>query len=242
MTNATLARQTYTRLRELIARGELPPGTRLVNRTLAAQLGVSMTPLREAINRLATEGLLTYVAGAGASVRRLDRQELAELYELRLMFEPEAAAFSAERATPDDLDELDDICRDWDALLDELEAQGDSFQPDHYHRWLEGEMHFHRVLVRATRNRWLAKVVDELQVSTRVFNAHRGRMDLLTPQLARETVATKRTLLRAMRERDADLARALSRGLILKGRASVLSRFEQMNSEASAVTGRIQEP
>ena len=66
----TLAEKSYDYIREKLSRGELPPGKRLVNRTLADEIGVSVIPVREAIHRLATEGLVEHVPGSGAFVRK----------------------------------------------------------------------------------------------------------------------------------------------------------------------------
>ena len=90
----------------MLTRGDLAPGTRLVNRSLAKELGISFTPLREAINQLASEGLVEYVPGGGAFVRRLDRHQLAQLYDLREALEPFAAAEAAKHITEHELEEL----------------------------------------------------------------------------------------------------------------------------------------
>jgi DNA-binding GntR family transcriptional regulator len=213
----------------MIVGGDLAPGTRLVNRTLAASLGLSMTPLREAINRLASEGLVTNVPGAGASVRRLDRQELAELYELRLMFEPDAAALAAERALPSDVEELESVCRGWEDIVSR-NAAAPLLSAQEFSRWLEGELRFHRILVRSTRNRWLEKWVDQMQLATRVFNAHRGHEDLLSPADARRTIRDKRALVRSIRQRQPEAARRLVRDLILRGQERVLVHYDRENA------------
>ena len=80
---ATLCEKAYQHVRVLLTRGELPPGQKLVTRNLANDIGVSLAPVREALSRLATEGLVEHVPGAGVFVRKLDRQDLEELYILR---------------------------------------------------------------------------------------------------------------------------------------------------------------
>ena len=79
----SLAEISYAYIRERLASGEFPPGKQLVNRTLAEEIGVSVIPVREAINRLSSEGLVDHVPGAGAYVRKANRQDLNNLYVLR---------------------------------------------------------------------------------------------------------------------------------------------------------------
>ena len=76
---SSLADETYHAIRKRVAAGDWPPGMRLVNRKLGVELGVSMVPVREALNRLASEGLVEHVPGAGAFVRRLDRKRVRSL-------------------------------------------------------------------------------------------------------------------------------------------------------------------
>jgi DNA-binding FadR family transcriptional regulator len=77
MSTASLSEKAYQHIRQQVFAGALAPGDRLVNRTLAKQLGTSFIPVREAISRLASEGLVQQVAGAGAFVRTFDRQEIS---------------------------------------------------------------------------------------------------------------------------------------------------------------------
>ena len=91
----TLSEKTYRNLRGKLLAGELKAGAQLVNRTLAQAMNVSLAPVREAIQRLATEGLVEHVPGAGAFVRKSSPQDLEELYVLREAVESCAAAEAA---------------------------------------------------------------------------------------------------------------------------------------------------
>lgn len=86
-------------LRRAIVSGELPGGTRLVQSELAAQLGVSTTPIREAFRDLVAEGLLEFDRYRGAVVHRPTAGELSEIYDMRLALEPLAIRLAAERIT-----------------------------------------------------------------------------------------------------------------------------------------------
>lgn len=86
-------------LREAIISGRLAPGTRLSEQQIGERFGVSRTPVREAINQLEREGLLTTVARAGVYVRRLDARDVAEIYETREALEVQAVRLASRRLT-----------------------------------------------------------------------------------------------------------------------------------------------
>lgn len=90
----------------MVLEGQLMPGERLNEVVLAERLGISRGPLREAIQRLASEGLLSVVPHKGSYVRTLSAAELRDLYELRIAIETYAVRLAVRRATPPDLEEL----------------------------------------------------------------------------------------------------------------------------------------
>ncbi|MGI5208428.1 FadR/GntR family transcriptional regulator [Spirillospora sp. CA-108201] len=123
-----LVEQAAQRLRDQIAAGAWPVGTRLPGETtLAAELGVGRSTVREALRALAGAGLVQARQGAGVFVTatepaedwpaRLRRASVADVYEIRAMLEVRAAELAAERRTPDDLADLDRALADRDAAL-----------------------------------------------------------------------------------------------------------------------------
>jgi DNA-binding GntR family transcriptional regulator len=96
-------------VRELILRGELPAGARLGEAELAERLGVSRTPVREALTRLAAEGLVDIVPNRGARVSSWSTTELEGVFDLRSVLEPRITALAVPRAEPTDLAVLDDL-------------------------------------------------------------------------------------------------------------------------------------
>ena len=95
----------YESLRAKIPSGELPPGTALIQANLAKDLGVSMTPVREALRNLATEGLVTMSTHRGATVTQLDIDDAKEIYRIRLQLEPSAVSMAVLQADSDLLTE-----------------------------------------------------------------------------------------------------------------------------------------
>ncbi|MCF7849436.1 MAG: GntR family transcriptional regulator, partial [Kiritimatiellales bacterium] len=102
----THAKRAYDHLRTKLLSGEFSPGSRILYGPLGKELGISATPVREAIGQLANEGFVELVPQLGAVVRRVSRDELVELYEMREALEPYAAARAAERINAGRLDEL----------------------------------------------------------------------------------------------------------------------------------------
>jgi DNA-binding GntR family transcriptional regulator len=224
----TLGHRAYLELREKLACGEFPPGSKLVNRTVSQLIGMSMTPVREAMARLASEGLIKHVPGGGAFVREINRREYAQLYDLRAVLEPFAAAQAAMHISIYELQEMRAICKDSRAIRDEIREAGQRHAtPPQMARWLRNEKRFHELLVRASRNPWLEKIVGDLQLLAFGFNPQRGMIDFLTVGVAQAACRDHARLLKALRARDAELASRLMKRHILIGRKRVLDFLDR---------------
>lgn len=106
---ATTSGRTVDTLRELILKGEFPAGSRLGEVELAARLGVSRTPVREALTRLAAEGLVELVPNRGARVSRWTVAELEGVFDLRTSLEPRLTALAVGNASDADVKELEEL-------------------------------------------------------------------------------------------------------------------------------------
>lgn len=102
----TKSETAYQTLRDRILRGDLPPGRVLQQRELAADLGISTTPLREALRRLMTEGLVDLDSHRDARITDLRAEQARDLLELRMALDPLAAALAAKRRTTEDLAQM----------------------------------------------------------------------------------------------------------------------------------------
>ncbi len=147
----------YSALKHRILTCTLAPGQRLMEKDLSVELGVSRTPLREALNRLALENLVFLTPYRGYAVTPVHVDDIRNLSELRLIVESEASALAAARATPDEVAQLKSL-----APLDY--RPGDRVT---YIKYLRMNSAFHQALVRCTHNERLvsvaASVLDQIQ-------------------------------------------------------------------------------
>ncbi|MFP5370759.1 MAG: GntR family transcriptional regulator [Actinomycetes bacterium] len=141
----------YAELRARILRGDLLPGSRLAQHDLAAQLGMSLTPLREAIRRLSSEGLVDLDTHRDARVAAMNATEARQLFEVRLSLDPTAAELAARRRTESD---LTDLRRAAARLLPVTRARGE--------KALGAHRAFHRALYAASHNDVLVRLLDDL--------------------------------------------------------------------------------
>lgn len=137
--DGTQITRTMVALREKITRGEIAPGERVTEVELAEQLQVSRTPVREAIRRLAGEGLLEYVPNFGTVVPRWSDSDVQEVFDVRALLEGYAASLAAERASAIDISELREMCTGMRAIEgDDAENRWDDYalRNNAFHRQL----------------------------------------------------------------------------------------------------------
>jgi len=124
-TSVSLADQAYAAIREEILRGQLRPGMALSRRRLARELGMSVVPVTEALQRLEGHGLVESRPRAGTRVRVPTEKDVRELYDLREALESQSARLFAERATADQCLELREMADHVDVLFGRLAAGGE---------------------------------------------------------------------------------------------------------------------
>lgn len=105
----SLASRAYAALKRDIIRCEIPPGDLILEAWLAERYGMSKTPIRQAIGRLETEGLVSVVPRKGTFVKAVNDADVRDNFRLRLLLEPEAAVLASKRATPADIARLEEL-------------------------------------------------------------------------------------------------------------------------------------
>lgn len=181
------SQRAYRHLRQKLLDGSVPPGSRLSYGSIGREIGVSATPVREAVGQLASEGFVELVPQLGAIVRTLTREEAVELYELREALEGFAVQRAAASIAPRQSAELEANLAASAALVAKVRRSGKKSAA----RSIAAPFHaldlaFHMILLEAAGNRRMLKVVGDSHILTRIFQAdrHSFRLDILETTLA----------------------------------------------------------
>lgn len=188
----TLSDKVEAILREQIIGGDRAPGDRLNEVEIAAELAVSRGPLREAMQRLASDGLVRIESHRGAFVRVLDADEVRALFEVRVSLERTAAALAAERAGDDEIAELR-------GLIASSRGAVEGAAEPHYPERLD----LHDLIVRCTRNPALIRYLRLVNQELKLVRARSGFQTMRAPEALDEHVR----IVDAIEARDPDAAR-----------------------------------
>jgi DNA-binding GntR family transcriptional regulator len=193
MRPTALPDHVYAVLKQKILSCTLPPNERLTERRLCAELQVSRTPLREALNRLSHEELVSFQPHAGYRVAGISLAGFKNLIELRSIVEPQAAALAAERATPADIA----------ALRAQATLQHDPNEERSFVQYCQANSRFHLLVVRGARNPMLENIVmSALDMYQRPTYLRIGRqMDPSNPSSKHHAIVD------AIEQHDAEAAR-----------------------------------
>lgn len=230
-----LRQQAYDRIRELLRSGDLPPGARVSSLGLSRRLGISRTPVREALSKLCADGVMREVPGFGVLVHLPDERELSELYGMREVLECYAAREAAERISPEELARLEELVLQWLAIARHLRDSGSpTLDARLQDRWIKIDEKFHETVLSAARNQLLYKTVSDMRLMAQTLEARPpdgGPAIALGP--AARTIRDHMKLLRALRARDADSAENAMRQQLRMGRERHLAEMRRRQSKAS---------
>jgi DNA-binding GntR family transcriptional regulator len=205
---STYSNQSAAVLRDMILTGQLRAGERINEVATATALGISRAPLREAIQTLANEGLITAIPNRGAFVRSFSEDELADLYELRIALELRALALANERASLADLRELD-------AMLTETGDRMDT-EPAY-----PEELDFHRRLIALSRSAEIEVAAHSVNQRIRLARLRSGHQ----PRRAREAFGEHRQIVAMLGAHDLAQATELLTQHLKDSLASALALF-----------------
>lgn len=206
---AALVTEVYNAILDRITLLQIPPGARITVDSLARELGVSQTPIREAISRLEAEGLVlkTHLVGPHAAPQ-LDRAQVKQLFELRLLIEPAGAAMAAAHAGDRDRAVLQGLHEEMVGLRDKpLPAYGEFARKD---------AEFHAVIAAASGNAFLADALGKLHTHVHIFRL------VFNTRVTSEAIDEHEDLLSALMRGDAAASEQAMRVHILASRARIL--------------------
>lgn len=186
----------FETLRDAIINQTLEPGERLMEIQLAEEMGVSRTPVREAIRKLELEGLVIMVPRKGAYVAGISVKDIHEVFEVRAALEGLAASLAAQRITDEELDEMERSL-----FVESGEIDGNNLRSI-----VEIDTTFHDLLYKAARNEKLLQMVNNLQEQLQRFRS----ASLARPGRSKTALDEHRKILEALALRDAKLAQDLA--------------------------------
>jgi DNA-binding GntR family transcriptional regulator len=205
----------------LILSGELPAGSRVNENAVALRLGVSRGPVREACRALAELGLLDLIPNRGVFVRRLDRHDVEEVYDLRAGLTGLAGSLLAARVTDAEIDRLRAL----------VEAMDESAATDDFRTFYPVNLEFHDIILQLTGNRRLIKNYRALIKEFQLFRTH----GLVQPNALRESNQEHHAILDALQRRDSAAAYDTSYRHVMHGKQRMFAAFDKL-AQAGAET------
>ena len=207
----------FNTLRRAILRGELVPGQRLMEIRLADQMGVSRTPVREAIRKLELEGLVVMVPRKGAEVAHISGKNLRDVLEVRRALEELAGELACERMTAEDFKKLEQANHKFASVLDsdDITVLG------------QADEEFHGLIYQATDNDRLVQMVNHLREQM-----YRYRIEHLKNKSQRTILLQEhQDIMRALAARDVEAVRRAIRAHINKQEAQIAKMIKEQSND-----------
>jgi DNA-binding GntR family transcriptional regulator len=207
--DATIAHHAYLELKQRIVSLALAPGSTIREANLQKQLGVGRTPMRDALQRLAHDGLLRIYPRRAIVVPKLGIAEVRELFEVRLALEPAAAALAAERLTRSDGETFRSLAADLRQKREQPDASG----------FLQVDQAFHRAVAGFSCNALLGEYIDHLQT----LNLWLWNMYFQTHPVRRADLFAHEPIVEALLRGNAQAAEAAMREHIASSKEQLLA-------------------
>jgi len=202
----------FNTLRQAIIKGELKPGEKLLEISLADQLGVSRTPVREAIRKLELEGLVVMVPRKGATVAGITKKHLMDVLDIRRALEELAIELACERITQEQLGELKSI----EKSIKDVRDSEDPFELS------DLDEKFHEVIYTSTNNPRLIQMLANLREQM-----YRYRLEYIKATDKRpKLISEHNRIVKALETKDAELGRRAIRDHINSQEKAILERIE----------------
>lgn len=200
-------------IREAIKSGVLKPRERLMEIQLAEELGVSRTPIREALRKLELEGFIVMVPRKGAYVADISFKDIADVFEIRTALEGLAAGLAAERITDEELEDMER----------HLVEKADAIARQDMDRLIEVDTNFHEAIYKASRNQRLWVIINNLREQIQRFRT----TSLAYPGRMQQSLNEHRHLVEAIQARDPQLARQLAQEHIENAEQSMIESIKK---------------
>jgi DNA-binding GntR family transcriptional regulator len=196
-----LGEVAYEALRDAIKSSLFLPGERLMETELADEMGISRTPVREAMRRLETDGYVVIIPRKGSYVASISVKDIMDVFEIRTALEMMAARKAAERATEDEIKMLREMVRDVSP-----------WETEDVLTTVDADIHFHSLLYKASRNDRLVSLMGDLREQINRFRS----TTLAAPHRAQYALDEHRAIVGAIAGRDPDGASDAARNHVEK--------------------------
>jgi DNA-binding GntR family transcriptional regulator len=214
----------FNTLRQAILTGEFMPGERLMEVSLANRLGVSRTPVREAIRKLELEGLVVMIPRKGAEVARITVSDLKDVLEVRCHLEEFAATIACERITEEEKQELKVALKNFENAIAGKDLK----------MIAQKDVEFHDVIFRATKNKRLLQIINNLREQI-----YRYRIEYIKDFDYHEVLVKEhRQIMKAILDGDKASAEKIMRTHIYNQETIVIKNLKKQEDEALAREGK----
>lgn len=204
-------------IRQAIVDGTFNPGERLMEIQLAEEMGVSRTPVREAIRKLELEGFVVMIPRRGTYVADISIRDITEIYEIRTCLDELAAGLAAERITDEEL-----------AVLNNYLEETDKYATDEdWDKIVKADTAFHDLIYTASRNGRLRSVINNLREQLTVIRSRTFKY----PGRLLESLAEHRRLVEAIADRDVEKAKQAARTHIENAEHTLMISLEKKSPE-----------
>ncbi len=208
----------FESLREAIINGVLEPGERLMEIQLAEEMGVSRTPVREAIRKLELENFVVMIPRKGAYVAGVSHKDIADVFEIRSALEGLAAGLAAERATDEEIEEMKKMIHYHDREDMSLEDI------------VSTDTDFHALVYQASRNERLIQILENLREQIQRFRA----TSLSVPGRLKDAISEHSAIVEALARQDVEEAQALATAHIINAENIMFEALSLSQEEKSA--------
>ncbi len=207
----------FNTLRQAILTGELKPGERLMEIHLANKLGVSRTPIREAIRKLELEGLVTMIPRRGAEVAQITEKSMSDVLEVRRAMDALCTELACERISEEEIAVLGAACDHF----------GEAAKTKDIRKCAQADVDFHDIIVRATGNKRLVQLINNLSEQM-----YRYRFEYLKDVSRYDNLIEEhRVIYESIRKRDKDAARSAAE-LHIDNQAKAIIRQIRLDKES----------
>ncbi|MBS3969193.1 MAG: GntR family transcriptional regulator [Clostridia bacterium] len=200
-------------LKDAIVNGKLKPGERLMEQQVAEELGVSRTPVREAIRKLEIEGFIIMIPRKGAYVSDISLKDIAQVFEVRAAMEALAAGLAAQRIADDQMEKLE-------RKLVEVKNAVDNSDLDNI---IHFDTDFHEIIYDASRNDRLVQILNNLREQIQRYRT----ASLASPGRLKDTLREHQELVDAISTRNVALAQKVAKEHIENAENSILEAFKE---------------